>query len=156
MTMASIGTWWMWTSFLAFIGTVIVIDLCVFSGKQYHRISIREAFSWALVWAFCAFVFAGLLWWYVADNYGRVVAHQKALEFITGYLIEQSLSIDNMFVFIMIFNHFAVPEQYQRRVLLYGVLSAIIMRFIMIAGGTWLVYKVHWVLYIFGAFLLFT
>lgn len=153
--MTSIATWWMWAGFLSFIFLMIGIDLFVFN-KESHRVSIREATSWVIVWVVCALIFNLLLWFYLKNHYGNDLANTKALEFLTGYIIEQSLSVDNMFVFIMIFNHFAVPQQYQQRVLLYGVLSAIVMRFFMIVGGTWLVNQIHWVIYIFGAFLLLT
>ncbi len=100
--------------------------------------------------------FCALLWWWLDGTAGRAVANDKALEFLTGYLIELSLSVDNIFVFIMIFTFFAVPAQYQRRVLVYGVLGAIVMRATMILAGAWLVQQFHWVLYLFGAFLVIT
>jgi len=100
--------------------------------------------------------FCALLWWWLDGTAGRAVANAKALEFLTGYLIELSLSVDNIFVFIMIFSYFAVPAEYQRRVLIYGVLGAIIMRATMILAGAWLVQQFHWVLYLFGAFLVIT
>lgn len=101
-------------------------------------------------------LFAGLLWWYLRSQFGAEVAQRTTLEFLTGYLIEQSLSIDNMFVFVMIFGYFAVPPELQRRVLLYGVLGAIIMRAGMIFAGAWLVQEFAWLLYVFGAFLVIT
>ena len=103
-----------------------------------------------------ALAFCGLLWWWLDGNVGRGVADAKALEFLTGYLIEMSLSVDNIFVFIMIFSFFAVPPAYQRRVLVFGVLGAIVMRAAMILGGAWLVHQFEWVLYLFGAFLVVT
>lgn len=100
--------------------------------------------------------FGALLWWYLDTTAGREVANHKALEFFTGYLIEQALSVDNMFVFVMIFTYFAVPPELQRRVLLYGVLGAIVMRAAMILGGIWLVSEFAWVLYVFGLLLVVT
>ena len=96
------------------------------------------------------------LWWFLKGEYGDAVAHQKALEFLTGYLIEKSLAVDNIFVFLMIFSFFAVPSEFQRRVLLYGVIGAIVLRAIMILAGAWMVQEFHWILYLFGAFLVVT
>jgi tellurite resistance protein TerC len=96
------------------------------------------------------------LWWYLNGAFGPEIAQRKTLEFLTGYLIEQSLSIDNMFVFVMIFGYFAVPPELQRRVLLYGVLGAIVMRAAMIFAGVWLVTQFEWLLYAFGVFLIIT
>ena len=103
-----------------------------------------------------AVAFGALLWWYLDGTVGRETANEKALEFLTGYLIEQSLSVDNMFVFVMIFTYFAVPPELQRRVLLYGVLGAIVMRAGMIMAGVWLVSEFAWTLYVFGLFLVVT
>lgn len=154
--MVSIGTWWMWIAFFIFIAIVICIDIFFLGGKKTHRVSTREALSWMLVWFSCAMIFNILLWWYVKNDSGVIIAHQKAQEFFTGYLIELSLSVDNMFAFIMVFHSFRVPQEYQRRVLLYGVLSAIVMRLLVILAGTWLVSELHWILYVFGVFLVFT
>ena len=109
-----------------------------------------------MVWVALAVTFGALLWWHLDGTAGREMANRKALEFLTGYLIEQSLSVDNMFVFVMIFTYFAVPPELQRRVLLFGVLGAIVMRAGMILGGVWLVSEFAWVLYVFGAFLVLT
>jgi len=152
----TIGTGWMWAGFIVFVLAMLALDLYVFGGRQVHRVSPREALAWSLVWVALSFAFAGLLWWYLDGNAGRQVANTKSLEFITGYLIEKSLSVDNIFVFLMIFNYFAVPAEYQRRVLLYGVLGAIVLRAAIILAGVWLVTMFHWILYIFGAFLVFT
>jgi TerC family integral membrane protein len=108
------------------------------------------------VWFALAMLFNLGLWWHLKGAYGAEVADVKALEFLTGYLIEKSLAIDNIFVFLMIFNFFAVPAEYQRRVLIYGVVGAIAMRAVMILGGVWLIEEFHWVLYLFGAFLVVT
>lgn len=146
----------MWLGFFIFILIVVAIDLLLLGRKGSHKVTVQEAFSWMMVWVSCALIFNALLWWYLSQTQGITFANEKALEFFSGYLIEQSLSTDNMFAFIMVFNYFAVPQEYQRRVLVYGVLSAIVLRLIVILGGTWLVSELHWVLYIFGVFLVLT
>jgi len=146
----------MWAAFITFVLAMLALDLFVFGGRKAHRVSVKEAGTWVLVWVALALAFSALLWWYLDGTLGRAVANRKALEFITGYLIEQSLSVDNMFVFVMIFTYFAVPPELQRRVLLYGVLGAIVMRAGMILAGVWLVQEFAWILYVFGAFLVVT
>jgi TerC family integral membrane protein len=145
-----------WVGFVAFVLAMLALDLFVLGGKQAHKVSSREALAWTGVWVSLSLTFAGLLWWYVDGQLGREIANTKAMEFLTGYLIELSLSVDNIFVFIMLFTYFAVPTQYQRKVLIYGVLGAIVMRASMIIGGAWLVQQFHWILYLFGAFLVIT
>jgi len=145
-----------WAGFIAFVVAMLALDLFVLGGKKAHKVSAREALAWTGVWVSLSLTFAALLWWYVDGQLGREVANTKALEFLTGYLIELSLSVDNIFVFIMLFTFFAVPPEYQRRVLIYGVLGAIVMRAGMIIGGAWLVQQFHWILYLFGAFLVIT
>ena len=152
----SIATPAMWTGFIAFVILMLALDLFVFGGNKAHKVSVKEAASWSAVWFLMAMAFNGALWWYLDGTAGPEVANQKALEFFSGYLIEKTLSVDNVFVFLLIFTAFQVPVQYQRRVLIYGVLGAIIMRAIMILAGAWVVSEFSWVLYIFGAFLLFT
>jgi tellurite resistance protein TerC len=154
--MYSTGQWWMWLSFMVFVVAVIAIDIFLLKQRASHKMTVREAGFWVMLWFLFAMLFNALLGWYLFKTQGSAIAVQKAMEFFSGYLIELSLSVDNMFVFIMIFSYFAVPPRYQRRVLLYGVLSAIVLRFLMIVGGTWLVREVHGILYLFGAFLIFT
>jgi tellurite resistance protein TerC len=103
-----------------------------------------------------SFAFNGLFWWAVMQDHGTAVANTKAMEFLTGYLIEKSLAVDNIFVFLMIFTYFAVPPEYQKRVLMIGIIGAIVLRTIMILAGSWLIAEFHWVLYVFGAFLILT
>jgi tellurite resistance protein TerC len=146
----------MWAGFIAFVLGMLALDLFVFGGRQAHRVPVKEALAWVLAWVTLALAFAGLLWWYLDGALGREVANRKTLEFLAGYLIEQSLSVDNMFVFVMIFGYFAVPAELQRRVLLYGVLGAIVLRATMILAGVWLVTQFAWLLYVFGAFLVVT
>ena len=155
-THISIGEPWMWGAFIAFVLAMLALDLFVFGGRKAHRVSVREAGGWVIAWCLLALAFAGLLWWYLNGEFGAEIARDKTLEFLTGYLIEQSLSIDNMFVFVMIFGYFAVPPPLQRRVLLYGVLGAIVMRAAMIFAGVWLVSQFTWLLYVFGVFLIIT
>jgi tellurite resistance protein TerC len=156
MELSSIVTSVFWFGFMAFVLAMLALDLFVLGGKTAHKVSTKEALGWSLAWVALALSFNGLLWWWLDGSMGREVANAKALEFLTGYLIELSLSVDNIFVFIMIFTFFAVPAEYQRRVLIYGVLGAIVMRTVMILGGALLVAKFHWVLYLFGAFLVIT
>lgn len=146
----------MWIGFVAFVMIMLALDLFVLGGNKAHRVSVREAAGWTVAWMTLATSFGALLWWYLDSTAGREVANHKALEFFTGYLIEQALSVDNMFVFVMIFTYFAVPPELQRRVLLYGVLGAIVMRAAMILGGIWLVSEFAWVLYVFGLLLVVT
>ncbi|WP_458372754.1 TerC family protein [Pseudomonas laurylsulfatiphila] len=156
MSAISVGQSWMWAAFIGFVLAMLALDLFVFGGRKAHRVSVREALAWVIAWTSLALVFSILLWWYLRSMFGAEVAQRTTLEFLTGYLIEQSLSIDNMFVFVMIFGYFAVPPELQRRVLLYGVLGAIIMRAVMIFAGVWLVQEFAWLLYVFGAFLVIT
>ena len=146
----------MWSGFFAFVVAMLLIDLVALGGGKAHRVSAREAAAWSAVWVAIALAFNAGLWWYLDQTAGREVANQRGLEFLTGYLIEKSLAVDNIFVWLMFFSYFAVPVEYQRRVLLYGVLGAIVMRTVMIIAGAWLISRFHWILYIFGAFLVFT
>ena len=155
-TIESLATAPMWAGFIAFVLVMLALDLFVLGGNKAHRVSVKEAASWATAWVAMASTFGALLWWHLDGAVGREIANRKALEFFTGYLIEQALSVDNMFVFVMIFTYFAVPPELQRRVLLYGVLGAIAMRAVMILGGVWLVSEFAWVLYVFGLFLVVT
>ena len=146
----------MWAAFVGFVLIMLALDLFVFGGNKAHKVSVKEAGIWSLVWVSLALLFNGGLWWYLNGTVGSEIADQKALEFFSGYLIEKALSVDNVFVFLLIFTAFQVPQQYQRRVLIYGVLGAIVMRAIMISAGAWVVSEFSWVLYLFGAFLLYT
>jgi len=154
--MDTIGTPWMWVGFFAFVVAATAIDLKVLNRHGATRVSARQALAWSAVWVALALAFAGWLWWHLAGTAGPAVARQKTLEYLTGYLIEKSLSVDNIFVFLMLFTYFAVPAELQRRVLMLGVLGAIVLRIVMILVGAWLVAKFHWILYVFGAFLLAT
>ena len=152
----SIGTWWMWAGFFVFVAIMIAVDLFALGGRHARKISMREAAGWSVVWVSIALAFNALLWWHLDATAGREVANAKGLEFLTGYVIEKALAVDNIFVWLMLFTYFAVPAEYQRRVLLYGVIGAIVMRTVMIFAGAWLISQFHWILYFFGAFLVFT
>ena len=154
--METIGVWWMWAGFFALVLVMLAVDLFAVGGGREHRVTLREAATWSAVWVGVAFAFAGALWWYLAGTAGRAVADETTLEFVTGYLIEKSLAVDNVFVWLMLFSFFAVPPALQKRVLIYGVLGAIVMRTAMIFAGSWLITQFHWLLYVFGAFLLVT
>ncbi len=155
-TAMSIGTPWMWAIFFGIVIVVLLIDLIFVGGGKQHRVSLKEAASWSLVWVALALSFGAGLWWYLDANFSRELANTKTLEYLTGYLIEKSLAVDNVFVWLMLFNFFAIPFELQKRVLTYGVLGAIILRTIMIFAGVWLIAHFHWLLYVFGLFLLFT
>ncbi|HEV2883211.1 MAG TPA: TerC family protein [Pyrinomonadaceae bacterium] len=137
----------LWIGFSLFILFMLSLDLGLFNRKA-HTITYREATIWSAVWISLATCFAGLVFWYQGS--------QRGLEFVTGYLIELSLSVDNLFVFLLIFSYFKVPARYQHRVLFWGVMGALVMRLTMIFIGAALINRFHWIIYIFGAFLVFT
>lgn len=154
--METIGTWWMWAGFALFVVAAIVIDLKVMERQGAHKVTMKEAAGWSLLWFSLAFLFVGGLWWYLDEAQGRQVANRVSMEFITGYLVEKSLSIDNIFVFLLIFTHFAVPAEFQKRTLIVGIVGAIVLRTLLILAGAWLLAHFHWLLYLFGAFLVIT
>jgi len=124
------------------------------NGAQ--RVGAKEALIWSFVWFAMAMLFGAVLWGWLDHTVGREIADTKVMEYLTGYLLEKTLAMDNIFVFVMIFSYFAVPLEFQKRILVYGVLGAIILRALMIILGAWLIAQFHWVLYVFGAFLLVT
>jgi tellurite resistance protein TerC len=152
----TIAPTWLWVFFVVTVVAALVIDFVVLRKQGAHEVSVKEAVHWSLVWVAASFAVNGLFWWAVAQDHGSAVANTKALEFLTGYLIEKSLAVDNIFVFLMIFTYFAVPPAYQKRVLMIGIIGAIVLRTAMILVGSWLIAHFHWVLYVFGAFLLLT
>ncbi len=135
---------------------MLAIDLLLQGRRGAHAMTMKQAAAWSLVWVTLSLLFNAAFWWYLAQTQGREVADPQALAFLTGYLIEKSLAVDNVFVWLMLFSYFSVPAALQRRVLVYGVLGAIVLRTIMIFTGSWLISQFDWILYIFGAFLLFT
>lgn len=146
----------MWAVFAAIVVGMLLLDLLVFGGGKQHKVSLKEAGVWSCVWVGVALLFSAGLWWYLDGSLGREIANEQALAFLTGYLVEKSLAVDNVFVWMMIFSFFAVPLELQRRVLLYGIVGAIILRTVMIFAGSWLISEFHWLLYLFGAFLVIT
>lgn len=154
--METIGTWWMWAGFAVFVVVAIGIDLLVMERQGAHKVTTKEAVKWSVLWFSLAFVFVAGLWWYLDGSQGREVANTVSMQFITGYLVEKSLSIDNIFVFLMLFSYFAVPAQHQKRALIIGIIGAIVLRTLLILAGAWLLASFHWLLYVFGAFLVFT
>jgi len=151
------GPIWLWIGFNLFVLAMLAIDLGVFHRKS-HAVSGREALTWSLVWISLSLIFNAVIYFY----WDRMMPEssytnrEAALAFLTGYLIEKSLSVDNIFVFILIFSFFAVPARYQHRVLFWGILGALIMRGTLIAVGAALLEQFHWIIYVFGAFLIFT
>ena len=138
---------WLWVGFNIFVLAMLALDLGVFHRKA-HVVSLRESLTWTVVWVVLALIFTGGMWHFAGS--------QKALEFFTGYVIEKSLSVDNLFVFALLFSYFAVPPQFQHKVLFWGILGALIMRAVMIALGATLIAKFSWIIYVFGAFLILT
>jgi tellurite resistance protein TerC len=156
MTIESTGTPILYLGFTLLVIVLLAVDFLVLKAQGSHRVSVKEAAVWSVVWIFTALAFCGWFWWYLDGQFGPELANEKALEFLTGYLIEKSLAVDNVFVWITLFGFFAVPTEFQKRVLLYGVLGAIAMRAVLIYVGALLLAQFHWILYVFGLFLLIT
>src|SRR5215207_3517149 len=138
---------WLWIGFNAFVLAMLAVDLFVFH-KEAHEVRLREAAAWSLVWVALALLFGA--------GVHRFMGREAGLEYFTGYLIEKALSVDNIFVFVLIFGFFRVPARHQHRVLFWGILGALVMRGAMIGAGAYLIEQFHWVIYVFGAFLVFT
>jgi tellurite resistance protein TerC len=155
--MQTIAPLWLWATFIAVVLVALFIDFVVLKKQGAHEVGVKEALRWSIIWVAASMAFNALFWWAVKDGTGDIgVANTKALEFLTGYLIEKSLAVDNIFVFLMIFTYFAVPAEYQKRVLMIGIIGAIVLRTVMILLGGWLLQQFHWILYVFGAFLILT
>ncbi len=155
--MNTIAPLWLWFFFAGSVLAALFVDFVVLRKQGAQEVTVRAAVNWSLVWVGLSLAFNGLFWWAIKDSTGNVeLANTRALEFLTGYLIEKSLAVDNIFVFLMIFTYFSVPAEYQKRVLMYGIIGAIVLRTVMILVGGYLIAEFHWVLYLFGAFLLFT
>jgi tellurite resistance protein TerC len=146
--------WWLYAAFLLFVLVMLALDLGVFNRRS-HEIKFKEAATWSAVWVALALVFALVLYWFTSSWYGAQTASNSVLQFLTGYVLEYSLSIDNIFVFVLVFKYFQIPAKYKHRVLFYGILGALIFRAIFIALGSALLHF-HWIVYIFGAFLIIT
>lgn len=154
--MDTIAPAWLWAVFVISVIVALFIDFVVLKKQGAHSVSVKEALNWSIVWVAASFAFNALFWFAVYQDHGSAQANTKSLEFLTGYLIEKSLAVDNIFVFLMIFTYFAVPPEFQKRVLMIGIVGAIVLRTIMILVGSWLIAEFHWVLYVFGAFLVIT
>lgn len=152
----STGTPILYLGFTLLVIALLAVDFLVLKAQGSHRVGVKEAAGWSVVWLVIALAFCAWFWWYLDGRFPRELANEKALEYLTGYLIEKSLAVDNVFVWITLFNFFAVPPEFQKRVLLYGVLGAIVMRGVLIYVGAVLLAAFHWVLYIFGLFLVLT
>ena len=154
--MNTVGTPLLWGGFAVVVTIMLAIDLLLQGRRGAHAMTMKQAAAWSLVWVTLSLLFNAAFWWYLVQTEGRAVADPQALAFLTGYLFEKSLAVDNVLVWLMLFSYFSVPAALQRRVLVYGVLGAIVLRTIMIFTGSWLISQFDWILYIFGAFLLFT
>ena len=154
--MQSIGTPGLWAAFAAVVLVALVVDFVVLRSGGAHRVSFREAVLWSLAWIALALLFNVGLWLWLDAHAGREVADRIGLEFLTGYVVEKSLAVDNIFVFLLTFNYFSVPAEQRQRVLMLGVLGAIVLRAILIFVGAALIARFHWILYLFGLFLIFT
>ncbi|HCC71317.1 MAG TPA: hypothetical protein DEQ09_09240 [Bacteroidales bacterium] len=148
-----------WIIFIVTILTFMVIDLGIFN-KEAHVISLREATAWTITWVFAALAFSGVIYLLyrnaLVDNIDNLNPRSAVIKYITGYLIELSLSVDNIFIMAVIFSTFKIPMKYQHRILFWGILGAIVFRLLMILFGVMLIHKIDWIIYVFGAFLLFT
>mgnify|MGYP003418491590 FL=1 len=156
MELQTVGEPWMLGVFFVIVIIMICVDMFMLGRKGDSKVSTKEALVWSVIWISIAMLFNLWLYFYLSDKYDENIATQKSLEFLTGYILEKSLAVDNLFVFVMLFAYFKVPEIYQKRVLVYGIFGALILRSIMIVVGATLVSQFHWILYIFGAFLLFS
>ncbi|STV48170.1 integral membrane protein TerC [Klebsiella pneumoniae] len=154
--MNTVGTPLLWGGFAVVVAIMLAIDLLLQGRRGSHSMTMKQAAGCSILWVTLSLLFNAAFWWYLVQTQGRAVADPQALAFLTGYLIEKALAVDNVFVWLMLFSYFAVPPALQRRVLVYGVLGAIVLRTIMIFAGSWLISQFDWLLYVFGAFLLFT
>ncbi|MBD9377663.1 TerC family protein [Pseudoxanthomonas sp. PXM04] len=154
--MQTIGNPWLWAGFAGVVLIALLVDLVLMRHGGAHRVTFKEALYWSLGWIGLALLFNAGLWWYVNETAGVAMANKVGLEFLTGYLVEKSLAVDNIFVFLMLMSYFAVPEEQRQRVLVIGILGAIVLRSILIFAGAALLAHFHWLLYVFGAFLLLT
>ncbi|MGV6987452.1 TerC family protein [Testudinibacter sp. P80/BLE/0925] len=157
-SLPDIGSPIFYTVFSIVVAIMLLIDLFSLKKSGVHKVSVKEAMWWSVVWISVSALFALWLYFELAGNpaFGSKIAGEKVMEFLTGYVLEKSLSVDNLFVFLMIFSYFKVPPQYQHKVLLYGVLGAIVMRAVMIGIGAMLIREYEWILYIFGVFLIYS
>ncbi len=156
MTIETTGTPALYLGFTLLVVVLLGVDFLVLRTQGAHKVGLRESAGWSLAWIAIALAFCGWFWWYLDVRLPRDAANVKALEYLTGYVIEKSLAVDNVFVWITLFGFFAVPARFQKRVLLYGVVGAILMRAALIYAGALLLARFHWVLYVFGLLLVVT
>jgi tellurite resistance protein TerC len=156
MDVVNIGSPLLYAAFAAAVVLFLIADFALLRAQGSHRVPLREAAAWSVVWFAVAMAFAAWLWWHVRAEHGEAVARAKTLEYVTGYLIEKALAMENVFVWVTIFTFFATPAEFQKRVLLYGVVGAIAMRAVLIYLGVVLIQRFDWIFYLFGAFLLLT
>ena len=154
--MQTIGNVWLYLAFFGLVAVMLLIDFLGFRQKQGQAVKLKTAAYWSIAWVSVATLFGAGLWLYLQQTAGVTLANSKVMEYFAGYLLEKSLAIDNVFVWLMIFAAFAIPPALQRKILLYGVLGAIVLRTLFIFIGAWFVQEFSWVLYIFGAFLVYT
>ena len=154
--MHTIGNVWLYLAFFGLVAVMLLIDFLGFRQKQDQEVKLKTAAYWSIAWVSVATLFGAGLWLYLQQTAGITLANSKVMEYFAGYLLEKSLAIDNVFVWLMIFAAFAIPPNLQRKILLYGVLGAIVLRTLFIFIGAWFVQEFSWVLYIFGTFLLYT
>ena len=154
--METIGTPFLWLVFAGVVLLALVADLVLMRHGGPHKVTFKEAAWWSLGWVALALAFNAWLWWEAGQRFGAAEGERIGMEFLTGYLVEKALAVDNIFVFLMIFGYFAVPEEQRQRVLVIGIVGAIALRAVLIFVGALLLAKFHWILYLFGAFLLFT
>lgn len=150
------GTPLLYTGFCLLVVALIAIDFVLLRAQGSHKVTVKEAAWWSVVWFLAAGAFGGWFWWYLNSQFGPEVAGQKTLEYATGYLIEKALAIENVFVWITIFTYFSIPPELQKRVLLWGVIGAILMRAVLIYLGALMIQQFTWIFYVFGAFLVIT
>jgi len=153
---AHTGTPLLYASFGVLVAILLLVDFLALRAQGNHRVSVREAATWSVVWVATAMAFGAWLWWHLQGLHGEDLATRKLLEYLTGYFVEKGLAVENVFIWITIFGYFAVPPELQKRVLLWGVLGAIVMRAVLIYLGALLIRQFDWVFYVFGAFLVFT
>lgn len=154
--MQTIGNPWLWSGFAIVVIAALLVDLILMRHGGPHKVTFKEAAWWSIGWVLLALLFNVGLWWYLQSTADPSIANRVSIEFLTGYLVEKSLAVDNIFVFLMLMSYFAVPEEQRQRVLIIGVLGALILRGLMIFAGSLLLTKFHWLLYVFGVFLLLT
>lgn len=153
---AHTGTPFLYAGFSLLVVALLAVDFLLLRTQGSHKVSVKEAAWWSVLWFVAAAIFGAWFWWHLNAQFGAQVANQKTLEYATGYLIEKGLAIENVFVWITIFSYFAIPPEFQKRVLLWGVVGAILMRAGLIYLGAVLIHQFSWIFYVFGAFLVAT